>query len=161
MIYGYIRTSTKRQKPDSQKMSIERWAKEHELPIDEYIEDLAVSGASRLYSRNGFCSLMKKVKAGDIIVCFDFSRVTRANNDVDNMWLMALAGLGIRLVAINDYYDTMIDWEIFQILNKQSDGVVQMQKFQSKLMRNLRENMRYLSSPIGNLEDKVAEILAS
>ena len=76
MIYGYIRVSTDKQDCENQKLGIENKAKALGIIIDKYIEDSGVSGIKEPEKRAlGGC--LKQLKAGDIIICSELSRLGR------------------------------------------------------------------------------------
>ena len=76
MIYGYIRVSTDKQDCENQKLGIENKAKALGISIDKYIEDSGVSGIKEPEKRAlGGC--LKQLKAGDIIICSELSRLGR------------------------------------------------------------------------------------
>ena len=76
MIYGYIRVSTDKQDCENQKLGIENKAKALGIIIDKYIEDSGVSGIKEPEKRAlGGC--FKQLKAGDIIICSELSRLGR------------------------------------------------------------------------------------
>ena len=76
MIYGYIRVSTDTQDCANQKIGIDAKAKSMGLSIDKYIEDAGVSGTQEPNKRAlGGC--LKKLKAGDILICSELSRLGR------------------------------------------------------------------------------------
>ena len=76
MIYGYIRVSTDSQDCANQKLGIDAKAESMGLKIDKYIEDAGVSGTKEPNERAlGGC--LKKLKAGDILICSELSRLGR------------------------------------------------------------------------------------
>lgn len=76
MVYGYIRVSTDRQDCANQKLGIEEKAASLGLIIDRYIEDDGISGAKEPEKR-ALGGLLRKIKAGDIIICSELSRLGR------------------------------------------------------------------------------------
>ncbi|MBD5400708.1 recombinase family protein [bacterium] len=76
MTYGYIRVSTDRQDCENQKLGIEAKARALGLAIDKYIKDSGISGTAEPDARAlGGC--LKNLKAGDIIICSELSRLGR------------------------------------------------------------------------------------
>ena len=76
MIYGYIRVSTDKQDCNNQKLGIEQKAKELGVCIDKYIEDAGISGTKEPKERQ-LGKILKHIKAGDIIICSELSRLGR------------------------------------------------------------------------------------
>lgn len=76
MIYGYIRVSTDTQTVKNQRFEISRYAKEHKISIDSYIEE-TVSGAKN-YSKRRLGKLLAKLKKGDILIASELSRLGRS-----------------------------------------------------------------------------------
>ena len=76
MVYGYIRVSTDRQDCANQKLGIEEKATSLGLIIDRYIEDDGISG-TREPEKRALGGLLRKIKAGDIIICSELSRLGR------------------------------------------------------------------------------------
>lgn len=75
MNYGYIRVSTDRQTTKNQKFEILNFAKDKNLPINEWIEE-TISGTKKLEERK-FGQLLKKMKKGDQLVVTELSRLGR------------------------------------------------------------------------------------
>lgn len=75
MIYGYIRVSTDKQTLENQKFEIEKFCKKQNLEINGWIEE-TISG-TKSYNKRQLGKLLKKVKAGDYIICSELSRLGR------------------------------------------------------------------------------------
>ncbi|MDR2941378.1 MAG: master DNA invertase Mpi family serine-type recombinase [Treponema sp.] len=75
MIYGYIRVSTDKQTVDNQRFEINRFCKTNNIKIDHWIEE-TISGTKSPEKRL-LGSLIAEVKAGDLIVCSELSRLGR------------------------------------------------------------------------------------
>lgn len=76
MIYGYLRVSSDEQEINSQKLGVDKFAKEHNWDIDEYITDEGVSGGKDPDKRN-LGPLLKKLEKDDIIIASEISRLGR------------------------------------------------------------------------------------
>lgn len=76
MIYGYIRVSTDSQDCENQKLGIEKKAQLLGVKIEKYIEDAGVSGTKEP-SQRALGGCLKKLKAGDVIICSELSRLGR------------------------------------------------------------------------------------
>ncbi len=76
MIYGYLRVSSDEQDINSQKQGVEKFAKDKDWAIDEYITDEGVSGGKDPDKRN-LGPLLKKLKKDDIIIASEISRLGR------------------------------------------------------------------------------------
>ena len=75
MNYGYIRVSTDKQTVENQRFEINNFAAREGFAVDGWIEE-TISGA-KAYSKRELGKLLKKVKAGDLIICAELSRLGR------------------------------------------------------------------------------------
>lgn len=103
--YAYIRVSTAKQvaedSPDTQRMTIERLATEHDLLVDEWFEDDAISGKTEPEKRPGFGALVSIIKPGDTIIMSQLNRVARrwdVLQDIISSWRR----VGIRVLVKNE-----------------------------------------------------------
>jgi DNA invertase Pin-like site-specific DNA recombinase len=76
MTYGYIRVSTDRQTVDNQRFEIERFCSRNNLKIEHWIEE-TISG-NKLPEKRLLGSLLEEVRAGDLIICSELSRLGRS-----------------------------------------------------------------------------------
>lgn len=76
MIYGYIRVSSDKQTVENQRFEIETFCKKQGLTIDGWISE-TISGTKN-YSKRKLGLLLKKVEAGDLIICSEISRLGRS-----------------------------------------------------------------------------------
>ena len=76
MIYGYCRVSTGRQHEENQHFAIEKFCLEHNLQIDSWVEE-KISSSKKLSERR-LGKLLKKLKAGDILITTEISRISRS-----------------------------------------------------------------------------------
>lgn len=75
MNYGYIRVSTDRQTVLNQRYEISQFCEREHLSIDGWIEE-TISG-TKSYDDRALGGLLKQVKAGDLIICAELSRLGR------------------------------------------------------------------------------------
>ena len=75
MYYGYIRVSSDKQTVENQRFEINHFAKENGFEIDGWIEE-TISGTKN-YDKRQLGKLLKKVKANDVIICSELSRLGR------------------------------------------------------------------------------------
>ena len=75
MIYGYIRVSCDKQTVENQRFEINNYCTVHDLHIDGWIEE-TISG-SKSYSKRELGKLLKRIRAGDTIICAELSRLGR------------------------------------------------------------------------------------
>lgn len=75
MIYGYIRVSTDKQILENQEFEIENFCQRENILIDKWVRE-TISG-TRHYEKRKLGRLLKGVKAGDIVVCSEISRLGR------------------------------------------------------------------------------------
>lgn len=104
-VYGYIRVSTAKQvaedSPDTQRMTIERLATEHDLLVDEWFEDDAISGKTEPEKRPGFGALVNRIKPNDTVIMSQLNRVARrwdVLQDIISSWRR----VGIRVLVKNE-----------------------------------------------------------
>ena len=103
MVYGYVRVSTDRQDCKNQKLGIERKALELGLCIDRYIQDDGISGACEPEDR-ALGGLLKQLRAGDIIICSELSRLGRKIFMIMRI-LECCMNTGARLYTVKDGYE--------------------------------------------------------
>lgn len=75
MIYGYIRVSTDKQTLENQVFEIENFCKCEGLKIDQWMME-KISG-TKDYEKRRLGKIIKKLKAGDILICSEVSRLGR------------------------------------------------------------------------------------
>ena len=75
MNYGYIRVSSDKQTVENQRYEIIRFCESQSITVDGWIEE-TVSGMKN-YDKRELGSLLGKVKAGDLIICSELSRLGR------------------------------------------------------------------------------------
>ncbi|WP_309331600.1 master DNA invertase Mpi family serine-type recombinase [Mucilaginibacter sp.] len=75
MIYGYIRVSTDKQTVENQRYEVNQFCQKNILVVDKWIEE-TISGAKNVRERK-LGVLLKRMKAGDILICSELSRLGR------------------------------------------------------------------------------------
>lgn len=75
MVYGYIRVSTDKQTVENQRFEIVNFCNMHGYIVDKWIEE-TVSG-TKLVKERKLGALLKKMKANDILICSELSRLGR------------------------------------------------------------------------------------
>ena len=86
MIYGYCRVSTLKQHEENQHFAIEKFCFEHNLQIDSWVEE-KISSSKKLSERR-LGKLLKKLKAGDILITTEISRLGRSLLEVSRVLLL-------------------------------------------------------------------------
>lgn len=76
MTYGYIRVSSDKQTVENQRFEIGRFCAAQEIEIDGWIEE-TISG-TRNYDKRKLGELLRNVRAGDLIICSELSRLGRS-----------------------------------------------------------------------------------
>jgi DNA invertase Pin-like site-specific DNA recombinase len=76
MTYGYIRVSSDKQTVENQRFEIGRFCAAQEMEIDGWIEE-TISG-TRDYDKRKLGELLRNVRAGDLIICSELSRLGRS-----------------------------------------------------------------------------------
>lgn len=77
--FAYLRVSTEDQTVMNQKLSLQRWAANHDFQIIEYFEDASISGKIAANSRKGFKDLLDLIanEKIDAILVYELSRIGR------------------------------------------------------------------------------------
>lgn len=110
--YGYVRISRdedgKRESIGTQKKVVCDYAKENNIELINVFEDNNISGYS--FEREGLQQLMTLIegKKVDILIAKDLSRIGR-HNAKTLLFLDYLDDNGVRLVLLNDNYDSKTD----------------------------------------------------
>ena len=76
MTYGYIHVSSDKQTVENQRFEIGRFCAAQEMEIDGWIEE-TISG-TRNYDKRKLGELLRNVRAGDLIICSELSRLGRS-----------------------------------------------------------------------------------
>lgn len=82
-VWAYYRVSTEKQDFESQKIGVVDYAKKHGYEIDREIIDDGVSGTVKAADRK-LNVILKQMKAGDVIITGELSRLGRSAADVIN-----------------------------------------------------------------------------
>jgi DNA invertase Pin-like site-specific DNA recombinase len=101
MTYGYVRVSTDKQRVDNQEYEITRFCKKHNLAIDEWVKE-TISG-TKAPDKRKLGGLLEKVRAGDLIICAELSRLGRSLFMIMSI-LNQLMGIGAKVWTIKDNY---------------------------------------------------------
>jgi len=101
MTYGYIRVSTDRQTVDNQRFEIERFCSKNNLKVEQWIEE-TISG-NKSPEKRLLGSLLAEVKAGDMIICSELSRLGRSLFMIMSI-LNQLMMNDVRIWTIKDNY---------------------------------------------------------
>lgn len=75
MIYGYVRVSTDKQTLENQLFEINKFCKNAQITIDQWIME-KISG-TKDYEKRRLGQVLKRVKRGDILICSEISRLGR------------------------------------------------------------------------------------
>ena len=101
MFYGYIRVSSDKQTVENQRFEIKRFAEEKGVEIDGWIEE-TISGTKN-YDKRRLGKLLNKVKADDVIICSELSRLGR-NLFMIMEILNICMNKGCKVWTIKDHY---------------------------------------------------------
>lgn len=101
MNYGYIRVSTDKQTTQNQRFEIQQYCAVRNLPVTGWIQE-TISG-TRAYDKRALGRLLRKVKAGDLIICTELSRLGR-NLFMIMEILNHCMGKGCQVVTIKEGY---------------------------------------------------------
>lgn len=76
--YAYIRVSLSEEKPENQRLAIERWARDNGCRVVRWFEDIGVSGAIPPWDRPAFRELVSYVKQNPKpVLIYELSRLGR------------------------------------------------------------------------------------
>ncbi len=108
---GYIRLSVANKDAScsvkNQKLIIEQWAAEHEMPINHFYIDANHSGSN--FSRPAFKQMLEDIEAGHIecIVVKDLSRLGREFLSASYYIEEYFPSKKVRFASVNDHFDTI------------------------------------------------------
>ncbi len=103
MIYGYLRVSTDEQDAKNQTLGIISKAKQLGVSISAWIEDSGVSGTKEPEDRK-LGVILKEMKAGDIIIASELSRLGRKTFMVMRI-LEHCMNNGVKVYTVKDGYE--------------------------------------------------------
>ena len=121
---GYIRLSVLNRDPhgsvENQRLMIEEWGHQHQIPIMRYYIDNGFSG--KRFDRPAFQGMIQDIQKGriDCIVVKDLSRLGRDYIIVGYYLEMFFPSNNVRFVSINDQFDTTDG-----ITNRDKSGFIQ------------------------------------
>ena len=99
MVYSYIRFSTSHQDDLQQQQAIRSWAEPRGIKVDEFVKDEGISGGVSYKDRNLY-KLVRKLKAGDVLIVSEISRLGRSMSDLNLLITQELKPRKVRLVCI-------------------------------------------------------------
>ena len=99
MIAAYLRYSTSHQDETQQMQVLNEYTKPRGITIDVIEKDEGVSGGVSYKDRRLY-GLVKKMKAGDTLICSEISRLGRSMSDISNLLSMELKPRKIRLIVV-------------------------------------------------------------
>lgn len=103
MIYGYVRVSNHDQNFEGQKNLISRYAMEHKLIVDEWIE-LEMSSRKSTKQRR-IDELLSKLQSNDTIIASELSRIGRSIKETLNIIEAIVKEKEARLILIKQHLD--------------------------------------------------------
>ena len=99
MVAVYIRFSTEKQEETQQVQALKEWCEPRGITIDTIVKDEGVSGGVSYRDRNLY-KLVRKLKAGDILVTSEVSRLGRSMADLNKLVNDELAPRKVRLIVV-------------------------------------------------------------
>lgn len=156
MIYGYIRVSTDKQTTENQRFEIKEFAIKNELVIDKWIME-TISSTQELDKRK-LGKLLKKLKAGDILVASELSRLGRNLLQVMSILHHCMAS-EVQVWTIKDNYRLGADIQSKVLafafgLSAEIERNLISQRTKEALLR-LKSEGRVLGRPRGRKNDKL------
>ncbi|MEL3908800.1 MAG: master DNA invertase Mpi family serine-type recombinase [Treponemataceae bacterium] len=76
MVYAYLRVSTEKQTVENQRFEICNWAKEKQITIDEFVEEVMSGGISIGHRKLGVLS--EQLQTDDVLIVSELSRLGRS-----------------------------------------------------------------------------------
>ncbi len=101
MIYGYVRVSTDKQTTENQKWEIEKFCEKEGKRVDQWVEE-TISATKSLKARK-LGRLIKKLKAGDVLIASELSRIGRNLLEVMSI-LNYCVNTGAKIITIKDNF---------------------------------------------------------
>lgn len=80
MIIGYLRVSTEKQNPENQRDEIRRFAEEKSLEVGSWVVETA--SGKLPYRKRKLGRLLRKMKAGDVLIITEISRLSRSLTEI-------------------------------------------------------------------------------
>lgn len=108
-VYLYSRVSTDLQSTDQQERTAYEWLNHHNLKVDEVVTDEGVSGGVSFKERNLGKILLPKMRAGDMLIVSEVSRLGRSMYDLSKLIHTELKPRKIRLVCVSMGIDLRCD----------------------------------------------------
>lgn len=99
MVAAYIRFSTQKQEETQQVQTLKEWCEPRGITIDTIVKDEGVSGGVSYRDRNLY-KLVRQLKADDILVTSEVSRLGRSMSDINKLVNDELAPRKVRLIVI-------------------------------------------------------------
>jgi len=103
-VVGYVRVSTAKQDNENQKHEIEKWARNNDVVIDRFMEEVI---SSRKSDREIF-ALCESMRDGDVLIVSELSRIGRSLIEILKI-MELLSSNKIRVVIIKDNIDMRDD----------------------------------------------------
>lgn len=95
-VFHYARVSTDSQVAANQVLQVSQAG----FIVNQYFEDVGVSGTLPAMKRDGFKSMMSKLKSGDTVITVEISRIGRSTSDVLSI-VAKFTEMGVRLRVLN------------------------------------------------------------
>ncbi len=102
MIYAYLRVSTEKQTLENQRFEVCNWAKQKQITIDEFIEEVMSGGIAIGHRKLG--SLNNRLQTGDILIVPELSRLGRSLLNVMS-FLNSCIEKDIRIFSIKENFE--------------------------------------------------------
>ena len=102
MIYSYLRVSSDRQDVAAQRGAVEEYSKANNLPVDIWRE-IEISSRKSMEDR-GIEELIRELKAGDILIVSEISRLARSVGEI-SIICDRLLKRNVRLISIKERID--------------------------------------------------------
>ena len=108
-VYLYSRVSTAEQSLEQQERTVYEWLKRHDMTVSHIVSDEGVSGGVSYKDRKLGKELLPMMKAGDVLIVSEISRLGRSMYDLSTLIHTELKPRKIRLVVVGMGLDLRCD----------------------------------------------------
>lgn len=152
-VYGYIRVSTKKQEREgcsleAQKVSIEKYCSDNNLPIPIIIDEGARSG-STIAQRPKFIDMCEIVKEGDTIIAYSLSRLGRNTEEVLH-FISDMQNRKIKVISLKEKFDpdTIVGKLMLTIMSSVNEFEMEQSKQRiADTIQRLKEEGKFKTKP--------------
>lgn len=98
-VVAYLRSACGAEGLEEQREALHEYAKKNNFIVDEYWEDKGVPGSGK-HHKPALDQLLKRLKAGDVLIVNNYSRLGRNAKDLAAI-LSELEGRQVKIIAVD------------------------------------------------------------